>query len=269
MICRMPIALGATMLNLARVLGPAIGGLVLGAFGAAWCFAINGLSFVAVLVALLGMHLPNDVGRPPSNRRMTAEIGEGLRYIAADPVIRMLMLLIAVTSIFAFSYAVLLPAYATDVLKVGEAGYGLLNAAVGIGALIGSLVVASLSRRRGKGRQLTFGSLVFPLALLAFAATRSFHLALVCLMVVGFGFVTQNATSNTLIQTMVPDALRGRVMSVYTLMFFGTTPLGSLFAGGVAQAWNAAGAIMLGAGIALTFALYLICFAPAVRRARV
>jgi MFS family permease len=262
------IALGATMFNLARVVGPAIGGLVLGAFGATWCFVINGLSFVAVIIALLGMHLPNDVGRPPSGRRMTAEIGEGLRYIVAHPIIRMVMLLIAVTSVFAFSYAVLLPAYATDVLKVGEAGYGLMNAAVGIGALAGSLVVASLSRRSAKGKQLTFGSLLFPLALLAFAATQSFPLALAGLVAVGFGFVIQNATCNTLVQSLTPDMLRGRVMSVYTLMFFGATPLGSLFAGGVAQASNSADAIMLGAGITLAFALYLIFFAPYVRKAR-
>ena len=162
------IAMNAMMFNLARVAGPAIGGLVLASMGAAWCFLINGLSFLAVLIALAGMKLPGDVGNPPSNRRILAEIGDGLRYVWQQPVVRTLVALIGVTSIFGFSYSVLLPAYATEVLKVDAKGYGLLNAAVGIGALAGSLTVASLSRWKSKGLQLTVGSLAFPLALLMF-----------------------------------------------------------------------------------------------------
>ena len=131
------IAMNSMMFNLARVAGPAIGGLVLASMGAAWCFVINGLSFLAVLIALAGMKLPDDVGKPPSDRRILAEIGDGLRYVWHQPVVRTLVALIGVTSIFGFSYSVLLPAYATDVLKVDAKGYGLLNAAVGIGALDG------------------------------------------------------------------------------------------------------------------------------------
>ena len=157
------IAMNAMMFNLARVAGPAIGGLVLASMGAAWCFLINGLSFLAVLIALAGMKLPGDVGNPPSNRRILAEIGDGLRYVWHQPVVRTLVALIGVTSIFGFSYSVLLPAYATEVLKVDAKGYGLLNAAVGIGALVGSLTVASLSRWKSKGVQLTVGSLAFPI----------------------------------------------------------------------------------------------------------
>ncbi len=170
------VAMGSMMFNLARVVGPAIGGLVLASMGAAWCFAINGLSFLAVLIALAGMNMPNDVGKPRSDRRMAAEIGDGLRYVWHQPVVRTLVALIGVTSIFGFSYSVLLPAYATDVLKVDAKGYGLLNAAVGIGALTGSLTVASLSRWKNKGLQLTVGSLAFPVALLCFAATGNFPL---------------------------------------------------------------------------------------------
>ena len=136
------IAMNSMMFNLARVAGPAIGGLVLASMGAAWCFLINGLSFLAVLIALAGMKLPDDTGKPRSDRRILAEIGDGLRYVWHQPVVRTLVVLVGVTSIFGLSYAVLLPAYATDVLKVDAKGYGLLNVAVGIGALTGSLAVA-------------------------------------------------------------------------------------------------------------------------------
>ncbi len=263
------IAMGSTVFNLARVVGPAIGGFVLAGLGAGWCFAINGISFVAVLIALAGMDLPGDVGKPPSHRHMFAEIGDGLRYVWQQPVIRTLTVLIGVTSIFGFSYSVLLPAYAVDVLKVGETGYGLLNAAVGVGALVGALTVASVSRRKGKGLQLTLGSLAFPLALLAFAMTRSFGVTLIFMACAGVAFVTQNATSNTIIQLLAPDELRGRVMSVYALFFFGTTPIGALFAGVVAERWDSTAAIMLGAGVTLAFALAIIFFVPAVRKTQI
>jgi MFS family permease len=262
------IAMNSMMFNLARVAGPAIGGVVLAAMGAAWCFAVNGLSFLAVLIALAGMKLPDDVGKPRSDRRMFAEIGDGLRYVWHQPVVRTLVVLVGVTSLFGLSYSVLLPAYATDVLKVDAKGYGLLNAAVGIGALTGSLSVASLSRWESKGVQLTVGSLAFPLALLCFAATRSYPLALFCLAGAGMSFVIQNATGNTMIQLLVPDELRGRVMSVYTLFFFGTAPVGAMLAGAVAQRWNPTAAIAMGAGVTLAFALSIVFIVPTVRKAQ-
>ena len=262
------IAMNSMMFNLARVAGPAIGGLVLASMGAAWCFLINGLSFLAVLIALAGMKLPDDTGKPRSDRRIIAEIGDGLRYVWQQPVVRTLVALVGVTSLFGLSYAVLLPAYATDVLKLDAKGYGLLNAAVGIGALTGSLSVASLSRWKSKGLQLTVGSLAFPLALLCFAATRSYLLALFCLAGAGMSFVIQNATANTIIQLSAPDALRGRVMSVYTLFFFGSTPVGAMFAGAVAQRWNSTAAIVLGASVTLAFALAIVFVVPAVRKAQ-
>ena len=200
---------------------------------------------------------------------MLAEIGDGLRYVWQQPVVRTLTVIIGVTSIFGFSYSVLLPAYAVDVLKVGETGYGLLNAAVGVGALTGALAVASLSRRKNKGMQLTVGTLIFPLAVLAFAATRAFPLTLVCMAGAGIGFVIQNATSNTIIQLMAPDELRGRVMSVYSLFFFGTTPVGALFSGAVAERWDSTTSIVLGAGVTLAFALAIFFFVPAVRRTQI
>jgi len=262
------IAMNSMMFNLARVAGPAIGGLVLASMGAAWCFLVNSLSFLAVLIALAGMKLPDDTGKPRSDRRILAEIGDGLRYVWHQPVVRTLVVLVGVTSIFGLSYAVLLPAYATDVLKVDAKGYGLLNAAVGIGALTGSLTVASLSRWKRKGVQLTVGSLAFPIALLVFAATRSYLLAVFCLAGAGMSFVVQNATSTTMLQLSAPDELRGRVMSIYTLFFFGTTPVGAMLAGAVAQRWNPTAAIVMGASVTLAFALSIVFFVPAVRKAQ-
>ncbi len=247
------------------MVGPAIGGLVLATAGAAWCFALNALSFLAVLIALLLLVLPNDVGRP-SSRRVFADIGEGIRFIAHHQVIRPIIVLVGAAALFGFSYAVLLPAYATDVLHTDEAGYGVMNAAVGVGALVGSLLVASLSRRGNRGGILTVGSLLFPLALLGLAFTGNLYVALFLLVLVGLGFVMQNVEANTLVQTLAPDELRGRVTSVYSLMFFGTAPFGSLLAGAVAQVIGASLAIALGAGISLVFALGLILFAPQVRR---
>ena len=262
------IALNSTIFNLARIVGPAVGGLVLAALGAAWCFALNGLSFLAVLVALLMMKLPNapqEVRTDP----LTVQIAAGVKYVLETPPVRTMTALVAVSSLFGFSYAVLLPAFAVDVLRVGEAGLGGLNAATGVGALVGSLIVASMGSFHRKGLLLTAGSLIFPATLLFFAFSRSFWLSSALLSVVGLAFVTQNAICNTLIQSIVPDSLRGRVMAVYMLMFFGTTPFGSLQAGTVAQALGPAAGVAVGAGITLAFALVVLLAAPFLRRLEV
>jgi MFS-type transporter involved in bile tolerance (Atg22 family) len=162
-----------------------------------------------------------------------------------------------------------MPAFAVDVLHVGEAGLGLLNAAIGVGALIAALTVASLSRSRHKVWQLAVGSLLFPVALIGFALSRNLTLSMAFLCLVGFAFISQNATSNTIVQSIVPDELRGRVMSVYSLLFFGTAPFGSLLAGGIAQAFSPTLAVVAGAVITLAFALFVFIAVPSVRRLEV
>jgi len=259
------IAMNSTMFNLARIAGPAIGGVVLAHLGAVWCFALNGLSFLAVLVALWRMRLPQ-VALAPQNEPFATQIVTGLRYIWGSTPIRTIIALVGVSSLFGLSYATLMPAYVVDVLHVGEAGLGSLSAAVGVGALIGSLAVASLGSFRRKGLLLAAGSLIFPLALLFFAQTRYLPLSLACLALVGFGFVMQNATSNTLVQSIVPDDLRGRVMGAYTLTFFGTTPFGALLAGTLAQALGPALAVVLSAGVTLAFAAGVLLATPVLRR---
>lgn len=262
------IALNSMMFNLARVIGPALGGLVLAFMGAAWCFALNGLSFLAVIVALLRMRLPP----PPQTmgaERLIAQVIAGLRYVWRNMPVRTLIVLVGISSLFGMSYVTVLPAYAVDVLRVGEAGLGGLNAAVGLGALGGSLTVAFLGRFRRKGLLLTLGSLLFPGALLALSWSRALLPALACLTIAGFGFVTQNATSNTLVQSIVPDELRGRVMGLYSLMFFGVTPFGALLAGSLAQTWGPAAAVGIGAAVTLAFAIGLLLFVPLVRKLEV
>ena len=262
------IALNSTIFNLARVVGPAIGGAVLAAVGAAWCFALNGLSFLAVLVALLMMRLPQTLQEVRTDP-LTVQIAAGFRYILGNPPVRTMIMLVGVSSLFGFSYAVLMPAYAVDVLHVGEAGLGGLNVAIGVGALAGSLIVASMGKLRRKGLLLTMGSLLFPTVLLLFAFSQSFALSLVALSIVGLAFVSQNATSNTLIQSIIPDNLRGRVMAVYSLMFFGTAPFGALQAGAIAQVFGPAAGVAVGAVITLVFAAGVFFAVPSLRRLEV
>ena len=259
------IALNSATFNTSRLIGPALAGLALATVGAGWCFLLNGLSFLAVIVALLRMKLPSFV--PPARRGpLAAEIGEGLRYIRHDPIVLPVIGLVVVSSVFGFSYNALLPAYARDVLQVGAQGLGLLSTAVGLGALVGALWVASSGRSQHKGWLLTFGSLLFPVMLCLLAFTDTFAVALLVLVGAGLGFMVQNATANTLVQTTVPDDLRGRVMSVYMLAFFGMSPIGSLQGGAVAERWGVAAGIGLGASIALGFALWLMWRVPALKR---
>jgi MFS family permease len=260
------VALNSTMFNLARIVGPAIGGYVLAFLGSAWCFALNGLSFVAVLVALAGMRLPGVV-QASRSEHLLKQVNVGLRYVWDTALVRSLIALVGVSSLFGFFYSVLMPVFAAEVLAVGEAGLGALNAAVGAGALVGSLTVASLTRSRHKSVLLYIGSLIFPVALIVFAFSRSFSASLACLVVVGFGFISQGATANTLVQSIVPDELRGRVMSVYSLVFFGTAPFSSLLAGSLAQAFGPTAAVLTGAVVTLACALFLLMTSQGLRTA--
>ncbi len=259
------IAMNSLMFNVARIVGPAVGGILLALLGPAWCFYLNALSFLAVLIALLRMRFSTD--KPTLQAEpLGTQVLAGLRYIRGHVLVRTIIALVGFSSLFGFFHTVLLPAFAADTLQVGEAGLGYLQTTIGAGAICGSLTVAALGRSRYKGMILTAGSVVFPIAAIIFAHARSFPLALAGLAVAGFGFVTQNASSNTLVQSIVPDALRGRVMGVYTLMFFGTSPLGSLMAGSLAQGLSPSWAVTIGSGLTLLFAVVLACAVPALRR---
>jgi MFS family permease len=259
------IALNSTIFNLARVVGPAIGGAVLAALGAAWCFGLNGLSFVAVIIALALMRLPA-LAREVHVAPLMEQTLIGLRYVWRNVPIRTMIMILAMSSLFGSWYGVLLPAFAADVLHVGKIGLGALNVAVGVGALIGSLIMASLGSYRRKALIMSAGSVLFPIAALMMAWSRSFPLSLLSLAVIGLAFVSQNASINTLIQEMVPDELRGRVMAVYSLMFFGSTPFAALLAGSLAQALGPQTGTAIGAVIALAFALGVFILVPSLRK---
>ena len=258
------IALNSAMFNGARVIGPALAGITLATAGPGWCFIINGFSFLAVILGLVLMRLPQAANSGDRGSAI-AEISEGLLYIWRHDSIRALILLLAVTNIFAIGYSSLLPAFAKDILHSGEYGLGFMSTAIGVGALAGALLLAALSGYPRKGWLLTAGNLLFPASVIAFTFSQTMWISLLLLGLTGFGFMVQNATVNTLIQSRVEDRLRGRVMSVYTIVFQGFFPIGALFAGTVAQHFGIQLGGAVGAAIALAFGLVLWWQVPRIR----
>ena len=258
------IALNSAMFNSARIIGPALAGITLAAFGAAWCFALNAASFLAVIISLALMNVAPYVGAA-STESALRQMRAGVTYIWHHPYVRPLIALVAVANLFALGYMALLPAIAQDVLHVGTVGYGLMTTAIGVGALGGALLIASLGDYQHKGLMLATGNLLFPVMVIALALSKSYHLTLGFLVVAGLGFMTQNATANTLVQTTVPDALRGRVMSVYMMVFQGFFPIGALIAGAVAERFGVPAGAALGGAVALAYGLLLHWRVPRLR----
>jgi len=242
------IALNSSIFNGARAIGPAIAGALVASVGAAWCFFINGLSFVAVLIGLLLMRFPARPRREITTSPLADAVG-GLRYLRTNSTVMGLAALLGAISMFGWSYAVLMPVFARDVLHMGPQGLGYLMAATGVGALIGALTVASLSGYP-LPRLLFGGAFTMAAALLGFSFSHTFALSLVLLAGAGFGGVMFMATANTAFQTSVPDEVRGRIMGVWGIVFAGSAPLGSLQAGTLAQYLGAPAAVRIGACVA-------------------
>jgi MFS family permease len=261
------IALNSAMFNVARIAGPALAGITLAAVGAKWCFVLNGASFLAVIAGLLMMDVKPYVGAASTDSPLR-QMREGLGYIRHQPVVRPLIGLVAVSNMFASGYMALLPAFAQDVLHVGTVGYGFMSTAVGVGALAGALAIASLGDYHGKGLMLTAGNLLFPAMVIAVSLSRSYHLTICLLALTGLGFMTQNATANTLVQITVPDKLRGRVMSVYMMVFMGFFPIGALIAGAVAEKFGVPVGAAFGGSIALAYGLCQLWRSPQLRSLR-
>ena len=259
------IALNATMFNLATATGPAIAGIAYALVGPAWCFVANGLSFLAVIAALLRMRLAE---RPPSQKRGSAwaDLAEGVRYIAREPAVRTLIALVGFTSMFGISFATLFPAWAVNILGGDAATTGLLQSARGLGAMLSALMLASLGRSRIKGRLLTIGTFAFPALLLAFTFARALPLVLLVLVASGVALILIMNIANALVQGLVPDALRGRVMSVYSMTFFGCMPIGALWIGAVAEYAGEPAAVLAGAAVGLAVAALLFVLVPRLRR---
>jgi len=259
------IALNSTMFNAAVAVGPALGGLTYWLFGPAWCFAINGLSFVAVIACLLSMKLAP--WTPPARKGAAVrDMREGLRAVTADRRILALMLLVAAVGLFGMSFATLLPAWAVDVLGGDSRTNGFLQSARGIGALAAALGIASLAHRRFKGMMITAVSLLYPAVLLLFSFTRSLPVSLLTLLAVGAANITVINLANSLLQSLVPDAVRGRVMGMYTLSFFGFMPIGALLAGGAATAVGVPVTVAISAACFLGCAIAVTLAVPSIRR---
>jgi predicted MFS family arabinose efflux permease len=242
------IALNSMMFNSARVIGPAAAGLALAAVGAAWCFTINGISFLAVLVGLWLMKLP---ARQKIEQTASPwqQLVSGLHYASKHRELAALILLSLVFSIFGISYSTILPAFVENILQRGASAYGWVNAATGLGAVTGAFLLTQHAIHGKRGKLLVLTNIAFPLILIAFSFNSSYQLSLLLAYGLGLGFMMQFTTINTLLQTRVADEYRGRVMGLYTITFFGFAPFGNLLIGFLGE--------KIGLGIAM--ALFAVC----------
>jgi len=251
------IALNSSIFNGARVVGPAIAGFTILLVGEGGCFLLNGFSFVAVLVALLMMHIPPTETKSAGESPVRSFI-QGFRFAMHDLPIRSALLLLSVLSLFGLQYSVFMPIYASDILHGDERTLGLLMSAAGMGALLGSLQFAARTHYRGLAKWIATTCTVCALGLLAFSQATAFWLCALILFVVGYAATSQMAATNTIIQERVPDQMRSRLMAVYATMFMGVQPIGALLAGGVAKRIGAPHALMVFGGIVLAGCLVFI-----------
>jgi MFS family permease len=258
------IALNSSMVNAARLVGPSIAGLLIGMVGEGVCFLVNGASYLAVLLSLAAMRV---TPRPTMAKRgsVLQELRDGVRYAAGFVPIRAILLLLALMSLTGMPYAVLLPVFARDVLHGGPHTFGFLMAASGVGAFSATLYLASRRSVLGLGRLIAVSCALFGVGVAAFALSRQLWVSLVFLAVAGFGAMMQVAASNTILQTIVDDDKRGRVMSLFTMAFMGMTPFGSLFAGALASRLGAPLTVQVGGVACLFGALLFAAWLPSLR----
>ncbi|HUL43614.1 MAG TPA: MFS transporter [Bacteroidota bacterium] len=242
------IAINSSMFNGARLIGPSIAGIIIAAIGEGLCFLLNAVSYIAVILALLAMKIPARSAIQPAEQGVMEGFAEGFRYISGFSPIRNILLLLALVSLLGMPYAVLMPVFARDVLHGGPNTLGFLMGATGVGALSGALMLASRRSVKGLAKWIPIAAAIFGVGLIGFSFSRSLLLSLILLLIAGFGMMVQMASSNTILQTVVEDDKRGRVMSFYTVSFIGMAPFGSLLAGSVATAIGAPYTV-LGSGV--------------------
>jgi MFS family permease len=260
------IALNSSMVNVARLLGPSIGGVLIAAVGEGWCFFIDGVSYLAVIGSLLAIHVaPSAVTRKPVGR-MLHQLAEGWSYVRSFAPIRKLLLLFAVVSLVGMPYMVLMPVFADRYLHGGPHLLGLLMAASGVGALTGALLLAARRTVVGLAKYIPLTAGVFGAGLIAFACSRSAWLSVPLMVVTGLTFMVQMAATNTLIQTLVDDEKRGRVMGYFMMAFMGAAPFGSLLAGSAATRIGAPNTLIISGLVSILGALWFARSLPALRR---
>ena len=224
------IALNSSVYNSGRIVGPAVAGVLVAVVGEGWCFAVNAVSFLAVIVSLLMMRLP-PFPRPVERFSPLEHFREGWEFVRGHAPSQALLLLLGLTSVMNYPYLVLMPIFADTILEGGPEALGLLMSASGIGAILGSLYMATRTELRGLSRTITVMTILYGIALVLFALSPNLYLSMLLLLPVGFGMMVAVAATNTALQTLSPDPLRGRVLGFYSMMFVGMTPIGSLLAG--------------------------------------
>lgn len=246
------IALNSSMFNGARIVGPAVAGILVASIGEGWCFGANSISYIAVITGLLMMKLTYIPRAGARDKSPVQDIVEGFRFVKDAKPIRTLLLLLGLVSLVGMPYSVLMPIFAHKVLGGGAKELGILMGATGVGALAGALTLALKNGLKGISKIISYCALGFGTSLIVFSFSRSFWLSALFLVPVGFCMMVQMASSNTLLQSMSPDRLRGRVLAVYSMMFMGMAPFGALFAGAIAERVGAPMTVAIG-GVACIF----------------
>ncbi len=250
------IALNSSLFNGARMVGPAIAGILLANIGEGWCFALNGVSFLAVLAGLLMMKVQPRVVAAQAGSAWR-QLVDGVTAVWGTRPLRALLLLVGMLSLVGMPYTVLMPLFADAILHVGATGLGMLMGATGVGAIAGAMTLAMRSNTKGLGRWVALSAMGFGLALALFSQSRNFYLSVALLVPVGYCMMLAASSSNTLIQSMVPDRLRGRAVSLYSMMFIGMPPFGALIGGVIAHRWGAPLSVLLGGvGCVLTASVF-------------
>jgi MFS family permease len=259
------IAINSSMVNMARLVGPSLAGLVIAASSEGWCFLIDGISYLAVIASLLMMR----IHVPPMQRKVTStftELKEGWSYVSGFLPIRTILTLFAVVSLMGMPFVVLMPIFAAKVLGGGPHTLGFLMGAVGVGALVSAMSLAARKNVRGLIRMIPIAAAVFGAGLIGFGLSHAFWLSMLMAFVAGMGMMQGMAASNTIIQTLVAEDKRGRVMSYYTMAFVGMAPFGSLLAGATATALGAPTAVIINGAAVMVGAAWFASRLPAVRR---
>jgi MFS family permease len=258
------IALNSSMFNAARIVGPALAGALVAWIGEGWCFFVNGVSYFAVIFGLWKMQLGPQISHLPTGS-VLQHIVEGFRFARGTAPVRLLLLMVGVVSLVAMPYTVLMPIFAADVLHGGAQALGLLMGATGLGALLGSLTLASKRSVRGLGRWVWSAGVIFGVSLVLFSISRNFWVSFALLVPAGFGMMVQMGASNTLLQVMSPDRLRGRVMALYSMMFIGMAPIGALLGGAIAAQIGAPWTVAIGGATCLAGGVLFARRLPAIR----
>lgn len=258
------IAINSSMVNVARLIGPAVAGILIAGVGEGYCFLIDGISYIAVIISLFSMHVKPFV-RLDEGKHFLAEMHEGWRYVSQSVPIRSILLLLALISLLGMPYTVLMPIFAAKILHGGAHTLGYLMACTGVGALVGAITLASRASVLGLGRVIAISACIFGGSLIAFGLSRIVWISMLLLLGAGFGMMRHMAASNTILQTILEEDKRGRVMSFYAMALAGMSPFGSLLAGVVADRIGAPATVILSGALCIAGALVFFRYLPLMR----